>query len=122
MTDRNILLLDANEQNQFAFNLFLENEGFRIIHARSEAETIKFVEDGHVMAVFIDSTRLDSDDEDCLISKLINIAPHMPIILLCSLPSPQLFALPEQYANIFILEKPLSIKAIREILNQHILL
>lgn len=120
MTERNILLVDANEHNLYAFNLFLEGEGFHIIHRRSEAEIIDAVERGQLTAAFIDMSRAENSHDGCIISRLINIAPELPIILLCSVPPPEIFTLPEKHPNIFILEKPLSINEIRKILKEKI--
>ena len=120
MADRKILLVNVNEHNQYAFRLFLEAEGYCIVNAQTEAETVNCLGNGDILATFIDISRAESDHEACTITKIRNIAPGMLLVLISSLPRPEITALPEKFNNLIVLEKPLSITEIRRILNDYI--
>ena len=117
MDRQKILIVDKNKNTQFAFRLFLENEGYKIYEAYSLDEVLHLIDGDDFLAAFIDLSNPLSEQLE-LIKKIRNMACNLNIIIISSIPTQDLYILVDQIGAVDLLEKPPSIIKLRQILQK----
>ena len=114
---KKILIVEENIHTLYAFRLLLENEGFTIMECQSVKKAVEIMADEDFYAAFVDLS-MDQPLQPLLLKHMKNIAKNTPVIIISSHPNQEHYRLFENGIVVDLLEKPLSIYKLRQILKR----
>jgi DNA-binding NtrC family response regulator len=112
-----VLVVDDNTKVLFAFESLLQKEGVLSIDAATGKEALEKLSKERPQAIFLDISLPDMEGLQ-LLKKIKNNYPEISIIAVTSIETKEHIATAMKYGAFAHLEKPLSVKAIRKVLEK----
>jgi two-component system nitrogen regulation response regulator NtrX len=111
-----ILLVDDNSKIQYAFQSFLEKEGYISLSASDGSNVLNIIARENPSLVFLDISLPDQNGLDIL-KQIKKDYPSLPVIIVSGYISDENRKRAKDFGALDFLEKPLSLAKIRKILN-----
>ena len=116
MKKSKILVVDDNSKKQYAFQSFLEKEGYISIAARGGSNVLNIIARENPSLVFLDISLPDQNGLDIL-QQIKKEWPSLPVIIVSGHTTDENRKRAKVLGALDFLEKPLSLAKIRKILD-----